>query len=185
LISSMPVRILFVCYENICRSPMAEGAFRCLSESRGVARHFETWSAGTVFYQTGSSPDSRAIRAAARSGIDISGIRARCIHDLDMSGFDHVFVMDHDNYREVAAVVDGGIRPVVHLMTDFADGAAGTEIEDPYYGSEAGFDSTLMSLAGCVQGILDHLISEYALDIEAPEELIRQPIQEVNHGSAG
>lgn len=164
---------------------MAEGAFRLLSDFRGIASHFEVWSAGTVCYQSGSSPDSRAVRAAARSGSDISGIRARCIHNLDISWFDHVFVMDHDNYREVVAVLDGGIRPVVHMMTDFADGIAGTEIEDPYYGSEAGFDSTFASLAVCVRGILDHLISAHAIDIGDPEEPIRLNIQEVNHGSAG
>lgn len=182
----MPVRILFVCYENICRSPMAEGLFTTLSYFQGVAHHFEAESAGTVGYQSGSSPDPRAIRAAARSGVDISGMRARCIHELDMSGFDHVFVMDHDNYREVEAVVDGHIGPVVHMMTEFADVPAGTEIEDPYYGPEAGFDSTLASLDGCVRGILAHLVSVHgAVGSPAPDERIPQTIDDGSHGQAG
>ncbi|NTV02970.1 MAG: low molecular weight phosphotyrosine protein phosphatase [Chlorobiaceae bacterium] len=179
----MPVRILFVCYENICRSPMAEGLFTALSDIQGVAHHFEAESAGTVCYQSGSSPDPRAIRAAARSGIDISGMRARCIHELDMSAFDHVFVMDHDNYREVDGVVDGGIGPMVHMMTEFADVPAGTEIEDPYYGPESGFDRTLASLDDCVRGILAHLFSVHVLvETSAPDERNPQPIDDGSHG---
>ncbi|NTU91854.1 MAG: low molecular weight phosphotyrosine protein phosphatase [Chlorobiaceae bacterium] len=153
----MPVRILFVCYENICRSPMAEGVFRHLSDMHGVAGHFEVMSAGTVCYQSGSYPDPRAIRAAARYGFDISENRAQCIHDLDLSGFDRVFVMDCENYHDVLETLGGVEGTPVHMMTDFADAVAGIEIEDPYYGPEEGFDSTLSMLAHCVDGILRHM----------------------------
>lgn len=159
----MTVRILFVCYENICRSPMAEGAFNRLLELRGVAGHFEAESAGTVGYQSGSFPDPRAVRAAARAGIDISANRARCIDELDLSTFDHLFVMDHENHRDVAVVLDGYGLPPARLVTDYAGTAAGFGIPDPYYGPETGFDSTLDSLAVCVRGILDHLMAEYGI----------------------
>lgn len=154
----MPVRILFVCYENLCRSPMAEGVFRHLSKQGGGAGFFEVESAGTVCYQAGSFPDQRAVMAAGRYGIDISRIRSQCIHDLDMNGFDLVFTMDHDNYREVLDALDDGSRTVVYMMTEFAGGEDVKEIEDPYYGPEEGFESTMKTLIRCVEGILSHLL---------------------------
>ena len=40
-----PVRVLFVCTGNICRSPTAEGVLRHLAKQAGVEVHVE--SAGT------------------------------------------------------------------------------------------------------------------------------------------
>lgn len=179
----MQVRILFVCYENICRSPMAEGMFRHLTVVHGIEDRFDTASAGTVCYQTGSFPDPRAVRAAGRYGIDISDKRAQCIHDLDMNGFDRVFVMDHENHRDVLETLDGRNGPGVHLMTEFAADGAGHEIQDPYYGSEEGFDSTLARLARCAAGILVRLQEEYGIVLPAAGVRCRnETIQSCGHG---
>lgn len=138
---------------------MAEGVFRHLSSQLGGAGFFEVESAGTVCYQAGSFPDPRAVRAAGLHGIDISRVRSQCIHDLDLNGFDLVFTMDHENYRDVLDVLDDGGRPVVYMMTEFADETAVEEIEDPYYGPEEGFESTLKRLIVCAEGILSHLLA--------------------------
>lgn len=165
----MALRFLFVCYENICRSPMAEGVFAQLAESLGAGTLFEVESAGTVCYQAGSSPDERAIRAARRHGIDISLIRARCIHDLDLERFDRIFAMDFENHRDLLDVLEG--RPVaVHMMTEFAGSDAGEEIEDPYYGDESGFDRTLQRLMESASGILSVMRAEYGLGDDGGDE---------------
>ncbi|NTV99078.1 MAG: low molecular weight phosphotyrosine protein phosphatase, partial [Chlorobiaceae bacterium] len=70
-----PVRIIFICYENICRSPMAEGIFTALLRNRGLNLYFSVTSAGTVAYQSGSPPDFRAVEALHPLGIDISALR--------------------------------------------------------------------------------------------------------------
>ncbi|HWQ27015.1 MAG TPA: low molecular weight protein-tyrosine-phosphatase [Chlorobaculum sp.] len=156
----MTVRLLFVCYENICRSPMAEGAFLHISSLSGADSLFEVESAGTVSYQAGSCPDDRAVRAAKRYGIDISAIRAKCIHDIDLEGFDRVFAMDVENYNDLLdALGNSSVR--VHMMTDFAGSAQGVEIEDPYYGSEEGFDRTMKRLLHSAEGILSAMQAEY------------------------
>jgi protein-tyrosine phosphatase len=173
----MPVKILFVCYENICRSPMAEGAFGHAASLHGADGWFEIESAGTVCYQLGSAPDRRAVRAAGRFGIDISAIRARCIDDLDLGSFDRIFVMDSENYRDMLDALDGLPVPV-HMMTDFVHSEAGAEIEDPYYGSEAGFDRTMERLLHSAAGIVAAL--RVAYDLPAAErdgEAIAQPAE--------
>lgn len=141
---------------------MAEGAFGYLAVMRGVSDLFEVESAGTVCYQSGSAPDHRAVCAAGEYGIDISGIRARCIDDLDLDGFDRIFVMDSENLRDLLDALDG-YSPRVHLMTDFSGTHAGHEIEDPYYGDEKGFDSAMQLIMHSARGILGAMLVEYAL----------------------
>jgi protein-tyrosine phosphatase len=153
---------------------MAEGAFGHAASLLGADGWFEIESAGTVCYQSGSSPDHRAIRAAGRHGIDISSIRARCIHDLDLACFDRIFVMDAENHRDMLDALDGLPVPV-HMMTDFADSEAGAEIEDPYYGSEAGFDRTMERLLHSAAGILLAMRAAYDLPVsEAGVEAMAQ-----------
>ena len=43
--AGMPVRVLFVCLGNICRSPAAEAAFRHVVEEAGLSDAFEIDSA--------------------------------------------------------------------------------------------------------------------------------------------
>ena len=71
-----PIRLLFVCMGNICRSPTAEGVMRALLREQGLEEEIEVDSAGTGDWHVGSPPDARA-RAAARSrGITLEGARA-------------------------------------------------------------------------------------------------------------
>jgi protein-tyrosine phosphatase len=141
---------------------MAEGAFLHISSLRGVESLFEVESAGTVSYQTGSCPDIRAVRAAQRYGIDISPIRAQCIHDIDLEGFDRVFAMDSENYEDLLEVLgNSGVR--VHMMTDYIGFAPGSEIADPYYGNEADFDRTMKLLMDSADGILSAMQVEYGM----------------------
>ena len=71
----MTTRILFVCLGNICRSPLAEAAFRGEAERRGL--EVEVESAGTGDWHVGLPPDRRAVAVAARNGVDIAHLRAR------------------------------------------------------------------------------------------------------------
>ena len=69
--------VLFVCLGNICRSPMAQGAFEHMVEREGLSQRFEADSAGTGAWHVGNKPDARAIATAARRGIDLIPQRAR------------------------------------------------------------------------------------------------------------
>lgn len=52
-----PVKILFVCLGNICRSPAAEGVFKHMLRQRGITGRFEVDSAGTYGGHAGELPD--------------------------------------------------------------------------------------------------------------------------------
>ena len=56
-----PVRVLFVCLGNICRSPMSEGLMRSLADARGLGDRVSCDSAGTAAYHLGKPADARTL----------------------------------------------------------------------------------------------------------------------------
>lgn len=150
------VRVLFVCLGNICRSPSAEGVFRHLVNRAGLEDRVEIDSCGTGSWHVGKAPDARAMAAAARRGIDLSGLRARQIEARDLQAFDYVLVMDRDNLADVERLWQsaGGTRPELFLNY----GASGeTEVPDPYYGGEAGFERVLDLIEEAGAGLLEDI----------------------------
>ena len=130
--------VLFVCLGNICRSPLAEGAFRRAAEEAGLA--IEIDSAGTGNWHVGAPPDDRA-RAIARShGVEIGHLRARQLVADDFRRFSHVYVMDHQNLADARAVVPRDAISQPELLLDLVPGREGAAVADPYYGGEEHFD---------------------------------------------
>src|SRR6476661_6220145 len=107
-LSRMTHRVLFVCLGNICRSPLAEAAFRVEAARLGLA--VEADSAGTGGWHRGEPPDRRAVAAAGRNGVDISDLRARQVRSDDFERFDHILALDGDNLADLAALQPAGSR---------------------------------------------------------------------------
>lgn len=153
---SESLSVLFVCLGNICRSPSAEGVFRKVVEDAGLAGKVRISSCGTGGWHVGKAPDARAQAAAARRGIDISGMRARQIQPSDLTAFDYVLVMDHHNLADVQRIREhsGGTRPELFLHYGHS---AHEEVPDPYYGGEQGFDTVLDLINEASEGLLMEL----------------------------
>jgi len=132
--------ILFVCLGNICRSPLAEAAFRKEAERLGL--DVEIDSAGTGDWHVGRAPDSRAQAVAARNGVDISHLRARQVTEEDFRRFDHVVALDAKNLANLRALrpADGTAR--LSLLLDHVPDRNGEAVADPYHGEDAAFDMT-------------------------------------------
>jgi protein-tyrosine phosphatase len=130
----LPLRVLMVCWGNICRSPTAEGILRHLAEQRGVA--VEVDSAGTSDEHRGSPPDRRAIAEAARRGIDISDQRSRQIKRSDFDDFDLILTADEMVDSRVRRQAPSGGRARIMKMTEsLPDFEKFPEVPDPYYGN--------------------------------------------------
>ena len=151
------VSVLFVCTGNICRSPTAEGAFRWLVESAGLAASIAIDSAGTHSYHIGESPDSRAQEAASRRGYDLGAQRGRQVVLEDFSKFDLVLAMDNGNLRALRQVCPREHAAKLRLFMDFHSNTAVREVPDPYYGGSEGFERVLDLVEEASRGLLQHL----------------------------
>jgi len=150
--------VLFVCLGNICRSPLAEAAFRAEAERIGLDA--EADSAGTGDWHVGNPPDRRAQAVALRNGVDISGLRGRQVRAEDFDRFDHVVALDESNLRNLEKLRPAGARAALSLLLDHVPGRAGEAVADPYYGDDAGFDVTWADVTAGARGLAERIARE-------------------------
>ena len=84
-----PVRVMFVCHGNICRSPMAEFIFKRMLEERGLSERFLVRSSATsteeIWNGVGNPVYPPAKAELALHGISCEGKRAvqLCLADYE------------------------------------------------------------------------------------------------------
>jgi protein-tyrosine phosphatase len=160
-----PVKVLFICLGNICRSPAAEGAFLHLIKSKNLEHLFEVDSCGTGNWHIGSLPHDTTRKVAKDCGIDLIH-RARQFHPDDFNRFDYLLAMDSTNFEDVEKFAKSDEdRSKLFLFRDFEkdkDGdplPKGRSIPDPYYGGLDGFIEVQKMVTNIAQDFL-----EFALD---------------------
>ena len=125
---------------NICRNPAAECLFRIALEEKQISHTFTLDSAGTGGWHIGNPPDQRMRAAAQKQGLEITG-SARQISAKDLTSFDWIFCMDMDNLEDVIAM--GGNPETTTLLLTFTGNKEISEVPDPYYGGDEGFDRVI------------------------------------------
>lgn len=156
----MTTRVLFVCLGNICRSPLAEAAFRREAERLGL--DVEIDSAGTGDWHLGHAPDVRAQAVARRNGVDIAHLRARQVTPGDFRRFDHIVAMDAANMRDLKAMRPADSKAEVTLLLDHVEGQKGAAVADPYYGKDTGFDVTWADVSAGAEALARHIFDRRA-----------------------
>lgn len=147
--------VLFVCLGNICRSPLAEAAFREAAGAAGLDCEID--SAGTGDWHIGRPPDPRACAVARRHGVDISRYQARQVTAEDFYRYSHIVALDASNLRDLQALAPADGRAELSLLLDHVPGRQGEAVADPYYGDDAGFDLTWSDACAGAQGLCRHL----------------------------
>lgn len=155
----MPVKILMVCLGNICRSPLAEG----ILQSKLPADKFKVDSAGTGNWHAGQGPDKRSVATAKNRGLDISCQIARQLKVNDFTEFDHIYVMDNSNLRDVLRLAPNeAAKAKVKLMMDEIFPGQDVDVPDPYFGGPEGFDKVYDMLDEACEIVANKLIKEHA-----------------------
>ena len=147
----MSVSVLFVCLGNICRSPLAEAAFR--AEAKRIGLKVEVDSAGTGDWHIGHPPDPRAAAVAKRNGVDISHLRARKVTAEDFRRFDHIVALDAQNLADLRRLQPLNGKAELSLLLDHVDGREGDAVSDPYYDGDEHFDETWRDVTEGAKGL--------------------------------
>ena len=146
-------KILFVCYGNICRSPMAEYVMKDLVQKAGLEEQFEIASAATSTEELGNPVYPPAQRKLAEHGLGVAGKTSRQLKNSDYEEFDLLIGMDRGNLRSMYQICGGDYADKMHLLMEFTDRPG--DIADPWYTDD--FEATWKDvLAGC-QGLMEYL----------------------------
>jgi protein-tyrosine phosphatase len=150
-----PVRVVFVCLGNICRSPMAERVAERAAADAGVTG-VEFTSAGTISEEFNDPMDRRAAAALRERGYRYADHMARRITEVQIESADLVVAMEDTHLRSVLELAPDPSR--VSLLTDFDPAAErGSGVPDPWFGSDAGFYDTLAAIEAAMPGLLDRI----------------------------
>ncbi|KQW47821.1 protein tyrosine phosphatase [Nocardioides sp. Root1257] len=150
-------RIELVCLGNICRSPTAHVVLEERLADAGLADLVEVSSSGTGGWHVGAPMDRRAAAALTAAGYDATRHRARQYDPA--AEVDLVLVMDDDNLADV-----GGRTDRVRKFRDFdptgSTAKGGSDVPDPYYGGDDGFEEVLTMVERTASAIVDALLHE-------------------------
>src|SRR3954454_13420368 len=152
------LRLCFVCWGNICRSPAAEYVMRDTLERAGLADRVAVESRGTSDEHLGQQADQRTIAEAKRRGLDIEPHRVSQFSTADFDRFDLILIADRTNQTRVLrrARNDDDKRKVQMLRGD------GDDVPDPWYGGPDDF----VDAFDTIEAACDELLAEVHLLLE-------------------
>ncbi|KAL1827745.1 hypothetical protein ACET3Z_006157 [Daucus carota] len=163
-----PFSVLFVCLGNICRSPAAEGVFTHLVKQKGLDSDFVIDSAGTINYHEGNEADPRMKATSKSRGIEITSL-SRPIRPSDFKDFDLILAMDKQNKDDILAAFErwsfretlpADSYKKVKLMCSYCKKHNETQVPDPYYGGQQGFEKVLDLLEDACESLLESILAE-------------------------
>ena len=150
------VKIMFVCYGNICRSPMAEFMMKDYVQKMGKEKNFLIRSSATSAEELGN-PVHRGTRAILdRLGIDYSAKRAVRLTKQDYENYDYFIGMDYDNLHTMKYMLGGDPQNKCTLLLDYTNRSG--EVADPWYTHN--FEDTYRDVKDGVEGLYKFLMKK-------------------------
>lgn len=123
--------ILFVCYGNICRSPMAEMIFKELIYKKNKKYLFNCASRATSMEELGNDIYKKAKEKLLEKNITVEKHIARKIKLDDYNKFDYIIVMEEKNKRDLLTLFKNDPENKIHLLLEYTSNLK--DIEDPWY----------------------------------------------------
>jgi protein-tyrosine phosphatase len=150
-----PLRVVFVCLGNICRSPIAERVAERAAAEAGITG-VEFSSAGTISEEYDDPMDRRAVAVLKEHGYRYADHKARRVTEIQIESADLVVAMEDVHLRGVLDLAPDPSK--VFLLTEFDPMAVpGSGVPDPFFGSDSGFHDTLTAIEAAMPGLLDRI----------------------------
>ncbi|MCT4615057.1 MAG: low molecular weight phosphotyrosine protein phosphatase [Marinifilaceae bacterium] len=153
-------KVLFVCLGNICRSPSAETIFNKLIIDNSMLDKISCDSAGTYGGHSGEKADARMRKHALKRGYDIVSRSRQFNPEFDFDNSDMIIAMDDSNMNNLKAMCrNESDEKKLRLAVNFSKKYNYSEVPDPYYGGDKGFELVIDLLEDICQGIYQDIIS--------------------------
>jgi len=149
------LRVIFVCWGNICRSPIAERVAQRAAEEAGLTGVVFT-SAATSPEELGEPMDPRAADVLQRHGYRAEGHVAHQVTADELEEADLVVAMEDIHVGRLRRLDPDAEH--IFLLSDFdPEAVPGSGLPDPWYGPDSAFDETLAAVEAAVPGVLDRV----------------------------
>ena len=151
---------MFVCYGNICRSPMAEFVFKRMIKEKGLEDRFFVSSAATsteeIFNGVGNPVYPPAKAELAKHGISTDGKRAVQLKRGDTDKYDMFIGMDSGNIRDMKIILGNEADGKISKLLDYTSRCA--DVADPWY--TRNFEATYRDVTEGCEALLETLLKK-------------------------
>lgn len=148
------MKVLFICWGNICRSVSGQYIFQDLVNQRNLKELYRIDSAGISSEESGNPIYSPMKSALEKENIPIGNHHARQLREKDYEVYDLLIGMDTENLLDLKSMYDGDPAHKIHLLMEYTD-HPDTEIDDPWYTGR--FTECVQLLKEGCEGLLDYL----------------------------
>ena len=128
----MPIKVLFVCHGNICRSVSAQYIFDEMIRENRLEGVFSCDSAATSREEIGNPVYPPMRQALVAHGVPIGDHRARQLVRAEYDEYDLIIGMDSENMYYIDRIFGGDPEGKVHTLMEYTDNP-GELIDDPWY----------------------------------------------------
>ncbi len=147
------IKIMFVCYGNICRSPMAEFIMKDLLDKKGDGANFYIQSSAThtdglgcrVHRGTRAILDGMGISYAGKVGVQLSR--------SDYEKYDYFIGMDEMNKRDMLRVFGLDPENKISKLLDYTE--TPRDVADPYWTGD--FEATKQDVIKGTNALYNYL----------------------------
>lgn len=147
------IKVLFVCWGNICRSTMAQSMFQNMVNEKGLQDLFYIDSAATSREEIGNGPHYGTVNKLRSMGIPVVPHRARQMTKADYDEYDFLIGMEELNIRYMDRIAGGDPDGKMYELLSFA--GKSRPIADPWY--TGNFDATYEDVCEGLNGFFEYL----------------------------
>lgn len=147
--------ILFICYGNICRSPMAEMIFKDLIYSRNKRHMINCESKATSIEEYGNPIYPAAKDILEKNNVTVERHIASKTKKEDYQKYDFIICMEQSNYYDLINIYGGDPDDKIKLLMSYAN--KDEEIEDPWY--TGNFSKVYDQITEGCKALFDYLVN--------------------------